>query len=383
MAKYLVGILVLLSSVAFSADEDVFKMKVGEKMAPTRWQNGPRDPRAVNDLITTPCFEYSLETPYCMPGKDGEKGFVCSGQSAAMVAHLRSLGIRAVPFYLEWQNAKKETEAHAMVAVPFVNEKKQACHHILEVARSWPRQPVVEFACCTADLRACALEHFTNPPSAEKAAEKGAPARTPLDKELNEKKFDARTIDTNYDLKDPYNPGTPIWTLEKGKWACPGGLCVKHSVAPHITIDQTQVKPGDPSTFGKTVIGVDYSGQQKFACTQTCPKQNCILASTGAAAPLDMPVQWPPTKATCRAAAVLRANVVHPQFTCQSLCETPRASDGYRGGTYRLNVEEPAMRCVPDGPVVHRVRKPEDFRGPLPKDGSDLPRKDGEDHGVR
>lgn len=359
-------------------DQPVFKATVVSELK-SRWQFGLTSAQELNKLIQAPCFEYSK--PYCMPKSTNDEGFVCSGQSAVIVTHLRSLGLKAAPFYLEWESAPGKVEAHAMVVVPFL-QGNQLCHHFLEVARTWPHQPVVEFSYCEIGkpktqkereegLRKAVREHFVNPPdhtSERKAADlpfrRGIPDTSP---------FTVRIVDKAFDLDDPYNSDAPIWTLDKGRMVCPQGLCTIHQVAKHIQIDQSKVIPDDRKSFSKTEIIVDYSDSQVYSCTQNCRAEDCVVKQTGRAAPIGLKVNWPPLRATCAEAAVLRSYLVNPAFSCRAQCETPR--NDYAGGFYKVGVEELPMVCspTPGAPLHHHVRK-KDPPYP-PADGSHVPNR--------
>lgn len=359
-------------------DQPVFKSSVSGSLE-SHWQYGVADARELNSLIQSPCFEYTM--PYCMPKSNTDVGFVCSGQSAVIVTHLRSLGLKAMPFYLDWKNAKGGVEAHSMVIVPFRDKTNRLCHHILEVARTWPHQPVVELSHCeTAEpksakallesLQKAAREHFVHPPAhtreriaADLPQRVGIPEDSP---------FTARIVEEPFDLKDPYNSDAPIWTLEKGKLACPKGLCTVHDVAVHMKIDQRRVDPTDSRTFKNTEIIVDYSDSQQYACVQMCRAEDCILKQTGREAPAGLKVNWPILRATCPQAAVLRSHIVNPKFSCKSQCEEARP--GYLGGFYKADAKENPMKCSPVGPLHHRVRKPKPDDH-APPDGSDVPNR--------
>ncbi len=359
-------------------DKPKFEATVGGPLT-SHWEYGLADARQLNRLISHPCFEYTQ--PYCMPKSNTDVGFVCSGQAAVVVTHLRSLGLRAAPFYLEWENSKGGVEAHAMVIVPYL-EKQQLCHHILEVARTWPHQPVVEFSHCEPGkpktgkalqevLRRVARDHFVNPPPHTAERERAdLPARTGIPKDSP---FTVRITEEAFDLNDKYNSDAPIWTLEKGKLACPQGLCKVHEVAPHIKIDQSKVVSGDRDTYAKTKIIVDYSETQQYDCIQECKAEDCTLRQTNRVATVGLKVIWPTIRATCSPAAVLRSHVVNPGLSCLNQCQTPRRDDGYQGGTYNLNAKENPMVCSTVGPVHHSVRKPPgDTHAP---DGSATPNR--------
>jgi hypothetical protein len=243
--------------------------------------------------------------------------------------------------------------------VPFLSEGK-LCYHVVEVARTWPYQPAVELSYCYSSrpksqkvaeelLRKAVREHFVNPPPHTEARRKrGLPRRQPVDEEGP---FNAKFLKVPYDLDDYYNPSTPVWTLEKGKFACPQGVCRPHKVTDFIQIDQSKVDPKDPDTFTNTEIIVDYSGTQAFQCVQRCRKENCRV--NGASAKGDVVVTWPKLRATCSQSAVLRSHLVNPSFSCRKQCES-----NFRG-QYQVKGESP-MSCSPaSGEVLkHKVHLP-------------------------